>query len=58
MSNNFHVQCFSLNCGVLLVNSLRSKEVNGTLKELEKVFIRKNIVAVSFFQNCAIHPYS
>ena len=21
-------------------------------------FLRKNIVAVSFFQNCAIHPYS
>ena len=21
-------------------------------------FVRKNIVAVSFFQNCAIHPYS
>ena len=20
-------------------------------------FLRKNIVAVSFFQNCAIHPY-
>ena len=23
-----------------------------------KGFLRKNIVAVSFFQNCAIHPYS
>ena len=21
-------------------------------------FLRKNIAAVSFFQNCAIHPYS
>ena len=21
-------------------------------------FLRKNIVAVSFFQHCAIHPYS
>ena len=26
--------------------------------ELEKVFKEKDIVAVSFFQNCAIHPYS
>ena len=25
---------------------------------IEKIFLRKNIVAVSFFQNCAIHPYS
>ena len=26
--------------------------------ETREVFLRKNIVAVSFFQNCAIHPYS
>ena len=26
--------------------------------KLEKAFLRKNIVVVSFFQNCAIHPYS
>ena len=26
--------------------------------KLEKGFLRKNIVAVSFFQNCAIYPYS
>ena len=25
-------------------------------EELEKVFLRKNIVADSFFQNCAVHP--
>ena len=27
-------------------------------KKLEKVFLRKNIVAVSFFENCAIDQYS
>ena len=32
-----------------------TKEI--TLKTREG-FLRKNIVAVSFFQNCAIHPYS
>ena len=25
--------------------------------ETRKAFLRKNIVAVSFFQKCAIHPY-
>ena len=27
-------------------------------RKLENVFLRKNIVAVSVSQNCAIHPYS
>ena len=27
-------------------------------EETREGFLRKNIVAVSFFQNCAIHPYS
>ena len=34
------------------------KERNNPVKELEKVFLRKNIVAVLFFQNCAIHAYT
>ena len=28
------------------------------LKVTREGFLRKNIVAVSFFQNCAIHQYS
>ena len=35
---------------------------NGSLQEYTLLtregFLRKNIVAVSFFQNCAMHPYS
>ena len=27
-------------------------------RETREGFLRKNIVAVSFFQNCAIHQYS
>ena len=26
--------------------------------ETREGFLRKNIVAVSFLQNCAVHPYS
>ena len=32
----------------------RSKELPDITRE---GFLRKNIVAVSFFQNCAVHPY-
>ena len=31
---------------------------NKDTTETRKAFLRKNIVAVSFFQKCAIHPYS
>ena len=33
----------------------RAKEIPVLTRE---GFLRKNIVAVSFFQNCAIHQYS
>ena len=37
-------------------NGLQGKtELTGITRE---GFLRKNIVAVSFFQNCAIHQYS
>ena len=37
--------------------SVFTKLLLGSNKTREG-FLRKNIVAVSFFQNCAIHPYS
>ena len=38
-------------------NTIPKKLTTQPMTKLEKVFLRKNIVAVSFFQNCAIHPY-
>ena len=33
-------------------------KVIGKHESTREGFLRKNIVAVSFFQHCAIHPYS
>ena len=33
-------------------------QVSGIIRLTREGFLRKNIVAVSFFQNCAIHQYS
>ena len=36
----------------------RHSKHSATLVKTREGFLRKNIVAVSFFQNCAIHQYS
>ena len=45
-SASFIILC----CSVALIGNYRMETREG--------FSRKNIVAVSFFQNCAIHQYS
>ena len=36
----------------------KRQEDEEDLEKTREGFLRKNIVAVSFFQNCAIHQYS
>ena len=48
-----HLLCIDTNCANTCI---QVKDENYT--ETREGFLRKNIVAASFFQNCAIHPYS
>ena len=55
LARNFYVQMLKRQYYVNLSKTLLG-HVSAFLTR--EGFLRKNIVAVSFFQNCAIHPYS
>ena len=42
----------------LFGDSVEKVTSDDQMKLTREGFLRKNIVAVSFFQNCAIHQYS
>ena len=49
------VICLTYNPVILKNNTRTNSKIRHKTRE---GFLRKNIVAVSFFQNCAIHQYS
>ena len=52
----FCCECISTNYAIKNMGKKGAFVPNSGIK-LEKVFLKKNIVAVSFLQNCALHPY-
>ena len=58
LQDNSINDAYYLDDGIHITYKAANKlEQNLQLKTREG-FLRKNIVAVSFFQDCAIHPYS